>query len=87
MLTDQQKQDIINRLREKAPNLKCPMCRTNAFHLANGYFVNTIQSDFNSLALGGEALPTIAIICKNCGFVSQHAVGGLGLLQKENKNQ
>ena len=87
MLTDQQKQDIVNRIREKAPNLQCPMCKTKAFSLADGYFVNTMQSDFNSLSLGGQAIPTVAIICNNCGFVSQHAVGSLGLLPKENKNQ
>ncbi|MBY0536620.1 MAG: hypothetical protein K2P88_12290 [Chitinophagaceae bacterium] len=87
MLTEQQKQDIVKRLSEKAPNLRCPMCQTNAFSLADGYFVNTMQSDFNSLALGGQAIPTVAIVCNNCGFVSQHAVGSLGLLPKETKNQ
>ena len=26
------------------------------------------------------AIPTIAIVCNNCGYISQHALGALGLL-------
>jgi hypothetical protein len=32
------------------------------------------------LSLGGLGIPSIAIICNRCGFISQHALGTLGLL-------
>ena len=55
--------------------------------MADGYFNNNMQTDFGSISIGGPAIPTIGIICDNCGFVSQHAIGVLGLLPKENSNR
>lgn len=51
--------------------------------MADGYFNNTMQPDLKSFSIGGQGIPTIGIICNNCGFVSQHAVGVLGLLNND----
>ncbi len=85
MLTYEQKEKIKDELIKKVPNLTCPMCQNKGFTMADGYFLNSMQADLNSVNLGGEAIPTIAVICNNCGFVSQHALGSLGLLPKEAK--
>jgi hypothetical protein len=85
MLTNEQKEKIKEELLKKVHTLTCPMCKEKNFTMAEGYFLNTMQADFSSLSLGGQAIPTIGIICNNCGFVSQHAIGRLGLLTKENK--
>ena len=89
-LTKEQKDNIINKLQEKGIKSVCPMCGKNHFILGDGFFNNTIQSDLKSISLGGPSIPTIPIICSNCGFISQHALGVLGLLPKEaetnNKN-
>lgn len=82
MLTNEQKEKIKAELLKKVPVLTCPMCQTKNFTMSDGYFSNTLQPDLNSIALGGQSIPTIAIICNNCGFVSQHAIGRLGLLGK-----
>ena len=82
-LSKEQKEIIIKKLSEKGVRANCPMCGNNHFILADAYFVNILQSQFNSISIGGPNIPTIAIICSNCGFVSQHAVGSLGLLPKE----
>lgn len=82
MLTNEQKEKIKEELLKKVPVLTCPICQNKSFSMAEGYFSNTLQADFKSLALGGQAIPTIGIICNNCGFVSQHAIGRLGLLSK-----
>jgi hypothetical protein len=87
MLTQEQKQAIVTELGKKVPTLSCPMCKTNKFVLAEGYFNNTMQANFASVALGGPSIPTAAIICENCGFVSQHALGVLGLIPKEENNK
>ena len=69
-------EEVIARLEKKiGPGLKCPMCGGNRFHLAQGYFINSVQREMNSFQLGGESIPTIAVICGNCGFMSQHAIG------------
>ena len=63
------------------------MCQNKNFIMADGYFNNNMQTDFGSISIGGPAIPTIGIICDNCGFVSQHAIGVLGLLPKENSKR
>jgi len=83
MLTREQKEKIKIELSKKLPSLTCPICQKQGFTIANGYFLNSMQGDLTSINLVGEAIPAIGIICKNCGFISQHALGALGLLPEE----
>ena len=87
MLNNEQKKKIAEALEKKKNGLSCPMCQNKNFIMADGYFNNNMQTDFGSFSIGGPAIPTIAIICSNCGFVSQHALGVLGLLPKEENNK
>ena len=83
MLSIEQKETISKALERQTHSLTCPMCKHNKFAMADGYFTNGLQDKIGSLNFGGVVIPTIAIICTNCGFVSQHALGSLGLLPKE----
>ncbi|MFA6571366.1 MAG: hypothetical protein WCT77_09030 [Bacteroidota bacterium] len=83
MLNQNQKLKIKEEIDKRIINLSCPMCKNNKFIIADGYFNNSMQTDMTTFVLGGESIPTIAIICDNCGFVSQHAIGILGLLEKK----
>jgi len=67
--------------------LVCPMCGQNKFTMTDGYFMSIVQSDLKKLELGGVSIPTVSIICNNCGFVSQHAMGVLGLLPKKSQGK
>jgi hypothetical protein len=87
MLTDKDKENIKLAFDKKVHDLTCPMCKNKAFTMADGYFVNNMQKDINSINLGGQAIPTIGIICNNCGFVSQHALGALGILENLKKKK
>jgi hypothetical protein len=84
MLTEQRKNELIGilmeRFRRNGRGALCPMCGHKHFTIADAYTVNTLQSDFNALNLGGPSIPAIAILCTNCGFISQHALGALGQL-------
>ncbi|MDR1746943.1 MAG: hypothetical protein LBR49_06695 [Tannerella sp.] len=80
------KREIAQELSEKISRITCPMCQNNRFVLADGYFNNQLQRDIGSYSIGGAGIPTVAIICENCGFVSQHALGSLGLLPKKGGN-
>lgn len=80
VLTEEQKQQIANKLNSKGLKMVCPMCGNNHFSVVDGYLSNPLQSDLHNLNLGGQVLPTCAIVCDNCGFTSQHALGALGLL-------
>lgn len=84
-LPKETKEKIIKGLQAKGVKTICPMCGHNHFVLADGYFNNTLQKDLKNISLGGSGIPTISIVCSNCGFISQHALGVLGLLPDEAK--
>jgi len=80
-LSEEDKKKIVQKLQEKGVRASCPMCGHNNFTIADGYFNHSIQNQIKSgLVIGGPSIPTIAIICMNCGFTSEHALGVLGLL-------
>jgi len=74
---------ITGRLATSGKSLHCPMCGHDKFMLVDGYFTSFIQDALGKLSLGGPGVPTVALICLNCGFLSQHAMGVLGLLAKK----
>lgn len=84
LLTEEQKQEIIKKFQEKKILTVCPMCKHPHFTIADGYFTNSLQNEVGGIIFGGPTIPSIAIICNNCGFISQHALGVLGLLNKHN---
>jgi hypothetical protein len=91
MFTDEKKKELIEvldkRLKKRGTQLRCPMCSQPHFSIADAYIRNELQPDLKAVNLGGPSIPTIAIVCSNCGFLSQHAIGVLGLLSvEENKN-
>lgn len=83
-----QKNAIIKNLEEKGAKLPCPRCGKTHFSIIDGYFNHILQKEYNSLVIGGPTIPVVVIACTNCGFLSQHALGGLGLLpsQEEKKS-
>ena len=87
MLTEKEKLEIKEAFDKKVHNLTCPMCKHKNFTMADGYFLNTMQADINSVNLGGQAIPSVGIICSSCGFISQHALGVLGILDKLKKKK
>lgn len=80
MLSEQEKQKIASILSSKISHLECPMCHKNNFVILDGYFNLPINANYKGVVLGGPTIPAIGIVCANCGFISQHALGVLGLL-------
>jgi hypothetical protein len=78
--SEEVKKEIVARLNAKRVGSKCPMCGHSQFALGEGYLTQPVQSSLQAFAVGGAAIPTVALICTNCGFISQHALGVLGLL-------
>lgn len=84
MLDEKEKQEIITALVEKVKTFECPMCHHHSFTILDGYIVQGIQKNKNKIVLGnGPMLPSMALVCNNCGFMSQHNLGILGLIKKE----
>ena len=80
IIPDEKKQQIINVLQQKGVNRPCPKCNHNNFTLVDGYFNQVIQPELKGITLSGPAVPSVVTVCTNCGYISQHALGVLGLM-------
>lgn len=85
MINKEEKQTIVSKLNNRinSGDIKCPMCGNKHFIIADGYFNTPMQDNLNGIKIGGQSIPSIAIVCNNCGFISSHALGILGLLPKQ----
>ncbi|MHA2022996.1 MAG: hypothetical protein ACTSWQ_04980 [Candidatus Thorarchaeota archaeon] len=86
-LSDEKKKEIADILEERQVKWFCPMCRNNNFVMLDGYFTQDIQFNLKGRTIGGTNVPSIGVACSRCGFISQHALGILGLLKKEEANK
>ena len=81
MLTNEQKKEIIMRLASRVEKMKCPICQMEKFTLLDGYITDVVKDDFRKISLGQVTMiPSVALVCNNCGFISQHSLGVLGIL-------
>jgi transcription elongation factor Elf1 len=74
------KSKIIEELQRRAPNFECPVCKSKNFSIGEGYFAHDLQSDFKNRRIGGVNIPTVPVICSNCGFIAEFAAGAFGIL-------
>jgi ribosomal protein S27AE len=84
--SEEQQKEVIRSLRAKGVDVACPRCNHSSFTLLDGYFNQPIQKELTGVVLGGPSVPSIIVICTNCGFMAQHALGPLGLMPKEERN-
>lgn len=84
LLSIEDKQRIISKIKNVIQDIECPICHNKNFVIADGYFISSIRGDVNGMTLGGPSIPSIGIICDKCGFISHHALGILGLLSDSN---
>jgi hypothetical protein len=79
--TAEQKNKIIQALQQRGAILPCSRCGQNNFGLHDA-FVSNVLGDGKNLVLGGPAIPSVLVVCANCGAIYQHAVGTLGLFEE-----
>lgn len=83
MQIDKNRNDqIIKSLENKRARLPCSRCGNNKFEIVGETFI-PIQSDPNSVVIGGPSVPTALVACSNCGNISQHALGVLGIMKEQ----
>jgi len=81
------KEKIVEELIRKVPNLECPVCHTKNFEFGGGYFAHDLQDNLNNRSMGGINIPTVPLVCKNCGYLLEFAVGYFGLLPKKEEKK
>jgi predicted nucleic-acid-binding Zn-ribbon protein len=74
---------IIDVLEEKGAIKPCPRCGQEEFTLADAYYKEPLQDSLKGNILGGPTIPCAVVICRNCGYISHHALGYLDLLEKK----
>jgi len=91
-LTPEIKEKLIAQLNYKftkdgAVSLKCPMCGNQQFVLVEeGFTARDISRNYEQRQIGGQGIPSISIICTNCGYIADFSIGVLGLLTNTPKN-
>lgn len=74
---------ILSALTERGVKQPCPRCGNEKFTLHPHLHVMPLQKNVLNLTLGGPALPAAITFCNQCGWVAEHALGVLGLLNDE----
>ena len=67
--TDAQSKRIIDAITAKSPmGIGCSVCGTRTWTIQNdGLVYLAIQPSGDTILVGGPSLPSVAIICRNCG--------------------
>lgn len=76
------KQRIIDELSKRKALLPCPRCGNKNFSIIDGYFNHALQDNYKNINIGGPSIPTTVISCTNCGYLIEHSLGVLGLLEQ-----
>ncbi|RLG70953.1 MAG: hypothetical protein DRO11_05335 [Methanobacteriota archaeon] len=79
-LSEDERQKIRDALKKRGAGLPCPRCGNKSFSLLDGYLMHTIQTSLEDVPAGEQVVPTVAVVCDRCGYLSHHALGILGLL-------
>ncbi len=69
---------IVQALKSKGVDKACPRCGGLHFGVVAETFLPINDGTGNAI-IGGPVVPTVIVACKNCGFVTQHALGALGI--------
>lgn len=84
MIDKEIKELVLNKLEGVLKILECPMCHYNQFIIADGFVHEKLYQKYDRINSDDKkSIPAVAIICKQCGFISNHSIGILGLLNKE----
>lgn len=80
MLKEEDRTKIGRILSERLGMVSCPICKKGHFSLVDGYSSHALTDNYHHITLGGKMIPFVMLACDNCGFLTHHALGALGLL-------
>lgn len=72
---------VANALTSRGAIKPCHRCGQTKFAVLESYSYFTAQDDFTAgLVIGGPSIPVAMVACENCGAITPHALGAIGLL-------
>lgn len=93
-LTQEKTEEIIKKINEAInrktgkTDFKCPVCTNNQFSLAGGFTNDFLMDKIGGgLVIGGPVLPSVPIVCTNCGNTFFLNAKVLGINEEEFKEE
>lgn len=87
MLKDEERNKIAKILSERIGNFTCPICKRGHFSLIDGYSSYALTDNYRKINIDGKIIPFTMLVCDNCGFITQHALGTIGLIDRTDSNE
>ena len=82
------KNEIAKILTNRGAIRSCHRCGRTEFTVLDGYSIVTLQEDFRmGIQIGGLTVPVTYVACNNCGAITAHALGALGLIPDKKKEE
>ena len=70
-------------LTQRGATKPCHRCGNTNFVVIENYSYFTLQDSLSQgVVFGGPAVPVALVACSNCGSITPHALGPLGLLEQ-----
>lgn len=70
---------MLEELKKRGTDNPCPLCKQNEWSL-QASVVHIPIIDTHTNAISGSGIPAAMLICINCGHLSFHSLGLLGLM-------
>jgi ribosomal protein S27AE len=78
-----EKNRIMAALESRGATKPCPRCGNDVFAILDGYINHFVQTRPGDVIIGGPSVPTAVVVCTKCGWLAEHALGGLQLLPEK----
>jgi len=76
--------NVASILEQRGANKPCNRCGNDKFALLDEFSnIFLTKKPDGSLVVGGPTIPVAIVACNNCGAITFHAIGALGLLGGE----
>lgn len=76
-------QSVIRELTQRGATKPCARCGGKQFSVEQGFVAMPVQTTFKSFSLGGLTIPAVVVVCNQCGAITLHSLGALGMLPKQ----
>lgn len=87
MMTEEKKKQIVKALSQRVNIIVCPICHQSKYSFVDGYTIDPVQDDYKAVQFGGKIIPSVMLVCNNCGHIDRFSLGVLGLMDKEEQPQ
>jgi len=79
--------ELNGRIEKLNKDFKCPICKNKNFSVIDGFTKRNIDQNLSVINFG-QNVPSISIVCTNCGYIADFAIGALRFLpNKEEENK